>query len=90
MIESVLKILHRGRQQARGVELFSQLMLESTFEQSLEPIDSGRLAVFFGSDFLSLLDTETKLSNKILYQFARHLGRRLRGTVVGQSTEQAL
>jgi CRP-like cAMP-binding protein len=55
--------------------------------RALEPC---RLAVFFGSDFLSLLDTETKLSNKILYQFARHLGRRLRGTVVGQSTEQHL
>lgn len=40
------------------------------------------LAVFFGSDFLSLLETETKLSNRILFQFARHLGRRLRGTVL--------
>jgi CRP-like cAMP-binding protein len=55
--------------------------------RALEPC---KLAVFFGSDFLALLDTETKLSNKILYQFARHLGRRLRGTVVGQSTEQHL
>ena len=53
-------------------------------------LESCKLAVFFGSDFLSLLDTETKLSNKILFQFSRHLGRRLRGTVVGQSTEQDL
>jgi CRP-like cAMP-binding protein len=45
-----------------------------------------RLAVFSSSDFLSLLETETRLSNKILFQFARHLGRRLRGTVVGQGT----
>jgi CRP-like cAMP-binding protein len=45
----------------------------------------GELALL-DSDFLSLLETETRLSNKILFQFARHLGRRLRGTVVGQST----
>lgn len=55
--------------------------------RALEPC---RLAVFFGSDFLSLLDTETKLSNKILFQFARHLGQRLRGTVTGQRTEPPL
>lgn len=47
--------------------------------RALEPC---RLAVFFGSDFLALLETETKLSNRILFQFARHLGRRLRGTVL--------
>jgi CRP-like cAMP-binding protein len=45
-------------------------------------LDPCRLAVFFGSDFLSLLETETKLSNRVLFQFARHLGRRLRGTVL--------
>jgi CRP-like cAMP-binding protein len=55
--------------------------------RALEPC---RLAVFFGSDFLSLLETETRLSNKILYQFARYLGRRLRGMVLGQSTEPSL
>lgn len=47
--------------------------------RALEPC---KLAVFFGSDFLSLLETETKLSSRILFQFARHLGRRLRGTVL--------
>jgi CRP-like cAMP-binding protein len=47
--------------------------------RALEPC---KLAVFFGSDFLSLLETESQLSSRILFQFARHLGRRLRGTVL--------
>jgi CRP-like cAMP-binding protein len=47
--------------------------------RALEPC---KLAVFFGSDFLSLLETESRLSSRILFQFARHLGRRLRGTVL--------
>lgn len=55
--------------------------------RALEPC---RLAVFFGSDFLALLETEAKLSNKILLQFARHLGARMRGTMIGQSTGQHL
>jgi CRP-like cAMP-binding protein len=55
--------------------------------RALEPC---RLAVFFGSDFLSLLDTEAKLSNKILYRFARLLGQRLRDTVSGRAVERAL
>jgi CRP-like cAMP-binding protein len=55
--------------------------------RALEPC---RLAVFFGSDFLSLLDTEAKVANRILLQLSRHLGRRLRGAVLGQSTEQHL
>jgi CRP/FNR family cyclic AMP-dependent transcriptional regulator len=55
--------------------------------RALEPC---KLAVFFGSDFLALLETEAKLSNKILLRFARHLGTRLRGAVVAQSTEQHL
>ena len=55
--------------------------------RALEPC---RLAVFFGSDFLSLLDTEAKVANSILLQLSRHLGRRLRGAVLGQSTEQHL
>ncbi len=46
--------------------------------RALEP---ARLAVLFGSDFLSLLETESRLGNKILLQFARHLGGRLRGAV---------
>lgn len=48
--------------------------------RALEPC---RLAVLFGSDFLSLLETEAKLSNRILLRFARHLGRRLRDSVQG-------
>jgi len=50
--------------------------------RALEP---SRLAVLFGTDFLSLLETEAKIANRILLQFARHLGRRLRATVSGQS-----
>ena len=46
--------------------------------RALEP---SRLAVLFGSDFLSLLETEAKLANQILLRFSRHLGRRLRGSV---------
>jgi len=55
--------------------------------RALEPCT---LAVFFGSDFISLLETEAKLSNKILLQLSRHLGRRLRAAVLGHSPEQHL
>ena len=55
--------------------------------RALEP---STLEVFFGSDFISLLETETRLSTKILLQLSRHLGQRLRGTLLGQSTEQHL
>lgn len=51
-------------------------------------LEACRLAVLFGSDFLSLLETEAKLANRILLRFARHLGLRLRGTVSGQSPER--
>ena len=53
-------------------------------------LEACRLAVFFGSDFLSLLDTESKLANKILLRFARMLGQRLRDTVGGKVAEQHL
>ena len=53
-------------------------------------IEPSKLAVFFGSDFLSLLETEATLSNKVLLRLSRHLGQRLRGTVLGQRAEQHL
>jgi CRP-like cAMP-binding protein len=54
-------------------------------------LEGCKLAVFFGSDFLSLLETESRLANKILLQLSRHLGQRLRGaTVLGQHAEQHL
>ncbi|MEI6319385.1 MAG: cyclic nucleotide-binding domain-containing protein [Pseudomonadota bacterium] len=53
-------------------------------------LELSTLEVFFGSDFISLLETETRLSTKILLQLSRHLGQRLRGTLLGQSTEQHL
>lgn len=53
-------------------------------------LELSTLEVFFGSDFITLLETETRLSTKILLQLSRHLGQRLRGTLLGQSTEQHL
>jgi CRP-like cAMP-binding protein len=54
-------------------------------------LEASQLAVFFGSDFLALLETEARLANKILLQLSRHLGQRLRGaTVLGQHAEQHL
>ena len=53
--------------------------------RALEPC---RLAVLFGSDFLSLLETEARLANRILLRFARHLGRRLRGAISGEPSER--
>ena len=54
-------------------------------------LEACKLAVFFGSDFLSLLETEARLANKILLQLSRHLGQRLRGaTMLGQHAEQHL
>jgi hypothetical protein len=44
--------------------------------------------VLFGSDFLSLLETEARLANRILLRFARHLGRRLRGAISGEPSER--
>jgi hypothetical protein len=37
--------------------------------------------VLFGSDFLALLESESHLGNRMLLQLARHLGRRLRGSL---------
>jgi CRP-like cAMP-binding protein len=48
-------------------------------------VEASRVAVLFGSDFLSLLESESHLGNRILLQLARHLGRRLRGTLTGRS-----
>jgi len=90
-------ICRQGRPEKRIAELgpgsvFGELALLDSGPRAAQAraLEPSRLAVFFGSDFLALLDTETRLSNKILFQFARHLGQRLRGTVVGQSTEQDL
>lgn len=48
-------------------------------------VEPSRVAVLFSSDFLSLLETESHLGNRILVPLARHLGRRLRGTLTGRS-----
>ena len=53
-------------------------------------VEPSRLAVLFGSDFLALLEAESKLANRILLQLARHLGRRLRGSVSGPGPAQPL
>lgn len=52
--------------------------------------EESRLAVLFGSDFLSLIETESHLANRILLQLARHLGRRLRGSVSRAGPERPL
>jgi CRP-like cAMP-binding protein len=90
-------ICRQGRPEHPIAELgpgsfFGELALLDSVPRAAQAraLESCRLAVFFGSDFLSLLDTEAKLSNKILFQFARHLGHRLRGTVTGQRTEPHL
>jgi CRP-like cAMP-binding protein len=49
--------------------------------RALEP---SRLAVLFGSDFLALLESESHLGNRMLLQLARHLGRRLRGSITAR------
>jgi CRP-like cAMP-binding protein len=48
-------------------------------------VEASRVAVLFGSDFMSLLEAESHLGNRILVQLARHLGRRLRGTLAERS-----
>jgi CRP-like cAMP-binding protein len=71
---------------------FGELALLENVPRSAQAraLEPSRLAVLFGSDFLSLLDSEAKLANKILLQFSRHLGRRLRATVRGADSEQPL
>ena len=95
---NALYIVRTGRvlicRQGRPDSAIAELAAGSFFGE-LALLDSAprepcRLAVFFGSDFLSLLDTEAKVANRILLQLSRHLGRRLRGAVLGQSTEQHL
>jgi CRP/FNR family transcriptional regulator, cyclic AMP receptor protein len=90
-------ICRQGRPESAIAELgpgsfFGELALLDSAPRTAQAraLEPCKLAVFFGSDFLALLETEAKLSNKILLRFARHLGARLRGTVLGQSTEQLL
>jgi CRP-like cAMP-binding protein len=52
--------------------------------RALEP---SRLAVLFGSDFLALLETESRLANHILLPLARHLGRRLRHSLAARGAD---
>jgi CRP-like cAMP-binding protein len=71
---------------------FGELALLENVPRSAQAraLEPSRLAVLFGSDFLSLLDSEAKLANKILLQLSRHLGRRLRATVRGTDPERPL
>jgi CRP-like cAMP-binding protein len=71
---------------------FGELALLESVPRSAQAraLESCRLAVLFGSDFLALLETESRLANRILLQFARHLGRRLRGTVSAPGPDRPL
>ncbi len=51
MIEAVLKLLSKDALEAEGLELFSSLLLTSTFEQSLAPIKTDRLARYASEAF---------------------------------------
>jgi CRP-like cAMP-binding protein len=90
-------ICRQGRPEAAIAELgagsfFGELALLDSAPRAAQAraLEPSRLAVFFGSDFLALLETETRLSNRILYRLSRHLGARLRETVLGRSSEQHL
>ena len=48
------------------------------------------LAVFFRTDFMSLLETHGLITSKISLQLARHIGRRLRDTQSVASSSQHL
>ena len=55
MIDSVLKLMRKGRAEAEGVDVFSGLLLASTLQRSLEGIDNLVLARFAQQAFQHLL-----------------------------------
>ncbi|HQR02699.1 MAG: cyclic nucleotide-binding domain-containing protein [Proteobacteria bacterium] len=46
-------------------------------------VSASTLGVLFRSDFMKLLETDARTASKVALQLARHIGRRLRDTVVG-------
>lgn len=90
-------ICRQGRPEAKINEIapgsfFGELALLDSAPRTAQAraMEPSRLGVFFGSDFMSLLETEAKLANRILLRFARHLGRRLRATVTAPESGQYL
>ncbi len=55
MIESVLRLMGKGRQEAEGLEIFSRLLFSSTFDRSLEGVAPSALVGFAGEAFAHLL-----------------------------------
>ncbi|MET3130407.1 CRP/FNR family cyclic AMP-dependent transcriptional regulator [Oxalobacteraceae bacterium GrIS 1.11] len=48
------------------------------------------LAVFFRADFMALMDTDAVMGYKISLALARHIGQRLRDSMMGKSQLEAL
>lgn len=51
---------------------------------------NSKLLVFFRDDFNNLMHTHVEIASKIGINLARHVGMRLRESVVGQRVEQSL
>ncbi len=66
MIESVLRMMGRGRAEAEGLDLFTRLLLTSTLERGLAGLGSEALARFARQAFQRLL---TKPSGRHVIEF---------------------
>ena len=60
MIDTVLKLLRKGRSEAEGLDVFSSLLFASTLEHSLAGLDSDRLARFASAAFSFILKKSHK------------------------------
>lgn len=89
-------ICRQGRPEARITEVeaggfFGELALLDSAPRTAQARAAApcRLGVFFGSDFLSLLESEARLANRILLRLARHLGARLRQTTAAGAEQHS-
>lgn len=67
--------------------LFGELALLDNSSRSTQTraAEDTKLAIFFRDDFLGLLETHAVISSKLSLQLAKHIGRRLRETVISTS-----